>query len=41
MSAEDLSSGDDEYICWAGEFKLYQKLVAKQKTLQAIDYVAG
>lgn len=41
MTAEDLSGGDDEYICWAGEFKLYQKLVAKQKTLQAIDYVAG
>jgi hypothetical protein len=41
MTAEDLSGGDDEYICWAGEFKLYQKLVAKQKTLQAIDYVSG
>ena len=34
MTAEDLAGGDDEYICWAGEFKLYQKLLAKQKTLQ-------
>ena len=41
MTAEDLIGGDDEYICWAGEFKLYQKLLAKQKTLQDIDYVAG
>lgn len=41
MAAEDLSGGDDEYICWAGEFKLYQKLLEKQKTLQDIDYVAG
>ena len=41
MTAEDLIGGDDEYICWMGEFKLYQKLLAKQKTLQDIDYVAG
>ncbi len=41
MTAEDLAGGDDEYICWMGEFKLYQKLLAKQKTLQDIDYVAG
>lgn len=41
MTAEDLSGGDDEYICWAGEFKLYQKLLTKQKTLQNLDYVTG
>ena len=41
MTAEDLAGGDDEYIIWAGEFKLYQKLLAKQKTLQDIHYVAG
>lgn len=41
MAAEDLAGGDDEYIRWAGEFKLYQKLLAKQKALQDIDYVAG
>jgi hypothetical protein len=41
MTAEDLAGGDDEYIGWMGEFKLYQKLLAKQKTLQNIDYVAG
>ncbi len=39
MTANDLTGGDDEYICWAGEFKLYQKLLAKQRTLQDIDYV--
>jgi hypothetical protein len=41
MTAEDLMGGDDEYIGWMGEFKLYQKLLTKQKTLQDIDYVAG
>ena len=41
MTAEDLAGGDDEYIMWLGEFKLYQKLLAKQKTLQDIHYFAG
>jgi hypothetical protein len=36
MTAEDLTGGDGEYICWMGEFKLYQKLLAKQKTSQDI-----
>jgi hypothetical protein len=41
MTAEDLEGGDDEYICWMGEFKLYQKLLNKLTLLQNIDYVAG
>lgn len=40
MTAEDLEGGDDEYICWMGEFKLYQKLLNKLTLLQNIDYVA-
>jgi hypothetical protein len=41
MTAEDLAGGDDEYISWAGEFKLYQRLLAKHQTLLDIHYVAG
>lgn len=41
MTAEDLEGGDDEYICWMGEYKLYQKLLTKQQALQDIDYVTG
>lgn len=40
MTAEDLKGGDDEYICWAGEFKLYQKLLVKRNILQDIDYAS-
>ncbi len=40
MTAEDLMGGDDEYIMWAGEFKLYQKLLEKHKALREIYYVA-
>jgi len=37
MTAEDLSGGDDEYISWLGEFKLYQKLVAKTQTCFSVS----
>lgn len=38
MAAEDLDGGDDEYIHWAGEYKLRQKLQEKLKKLQEISY---
>lgn len=38
MAAEDLESGDDEYIHWAGEYKLRQRLRDKLKKLQEIRY---
>jgi hypothetical protein len=31
MTAEDLAGGDDEYITWLGEFKLYQKLLSNSE----------
>jgi hypothetical protein len=39
MAAEDLDGGDDEYVCWAGEFKLWQRLQDKLGQLREIRYV--
>jgi hypothetical protein len=38
MAAEDLNGGDDEYIQWAGEYHLTQKLKKKLNQLQGIEY---
>lgn len=38
LAAEDLDGGDDEYISWAGEFELKQRLEKKLKLLQGIEY---
>lgn len=38
MVAEDLEGGDDEYVHWAGEYKLMQRLQEKVRQLQEIDY---
>ena len=38
MTAEDLEGGDDEYVRWAGEYKLMQRLQEKLCQLQEIDY---
>jgi len=38
MAAEDLDGGDDEYIDWAGEYKLKQRLQAKLNHLKSITY---
>jgi hypothetical protein len=34
MVAEDLEGGDEEYVCWAGEYKLIQQLEEKLHKLQ-------
>lgn len=34
MSAEDLQGGDDEYVQWAGEYKLMQRLEEKLRQLK-------
>jgi hypothetical protein len=36
MAAEDLAGGDDEYVRWAGEYKLTQRLREKLQKLQKI-----
>lgn len=38
MAAEDLEGGDDEYVHWAGEYKLIQRLQSKLRQLQEISY---
>jgi len=36
MAAEDLEGGDDEYVHWAGEYKLAQRLREKVHQLREI-----
>lgn len=38
MVAEDLDGGDDEYVQWAGEYKLMERLVHKLQQLEDITY---
>lgn len=38
MSAEDLDGHDEEYVRWAGEYKLMQRLQEKLQKLQEINY---
>jgi hypothetical protein len=38
MAAEDLEGGDDEYVRWAGEYKLMQRLQEKLRQLLEIEY---
>ncbi len=38
MAAEDLDGGDGEYVQWAGEYKLMQKLQEKLHQLQELSY---
>jgi len=38
MAAEDLEGGDDEYVRWAGEYRLMQRLQEKLEQLREISY---
>ena len=38
-TAEDLTGGDEEYVSWAGEIKIKQKLTNSLQKLEAIEYV--
>ncbi len=38
MVAEDLQGGDDEYVQWAGEYHLLQRLEEKLARLQEVEY---
>ena len=38
MTAEDIDGGDDEYMSWAGEYKLKQRLEKKLQQLREIKY---
>ncbi len=38
-TAEDLESKDDEYVNWAGEIKIKQRLESALQKLEEIEYV--
>lgn len=38
MTAEDLEGRDDEYIQWAGEYQLWQRLQQKLDYLRGMEY---
>jgi len=38
MAAEDLDGGDDEYVQWAGEFQLTERLEEKLTRLREVQY---
>jgi hypothetical protein len=40
FASEDLADGDREYVCWAGELKLRERIAAQLKTLEGIQYAA-
>lgn len=39
-AAEDLEEGDREYVEWAGELKIRDRIAADLQKLKAIEYVA-
>jgi len=40
FSAEDMKKEDQEYVEWAGELKIREKIMADLKKLKEIEYVA-
>ena len=40
FSAENLKGGDQEYVAWAGEIKLSERIEAQLGTLRNIQYAA-
>ncbi len=40
FAAEDLDEGDREYVEWAGELKVRERIVADLQKLRTIEYVA-
>jgi len=39
-TAENLDGGDEEYIAWAGELKIHERIAAQLDTLRDIQYAA-
>lgn len=37
MAAEDLKGGDEEYVRWAGEYRLMQRLQGRNQQLREIN----
>ena len=41
FTAEDMNGGDPEYISWAGELKIRERIVKDIDRLKEIQYVAN
>jgi hypothetical protein len=41
LAAEDLKGGDIEYVEWAGELKIRDRLLEELRDLQEIEYVVN
>jgi hypothetical protein len=41
FAAEDLKRGDDEYIRWAGELGMRNRIIEELEKLKDIEYVAA
>lgn len=41
FTAEDMKSGDTEYISWAGELKIREKIISDINRLKDIQYAAN
>ncbi len=40
FTAENMKNGDPEYIAWAGELKIKERILADINRLRAVQYVA-
>jgi hypothetical protein len=40
FTAERLEGGDQEYVAWAGELKIHEKIVAQLDILRDVQYAA-
>jgi hypothetical protein len=40
FTAESLEGGDQEYVVWAGELKLYKRISSQLDTLRDVQYAA-
>ncbi len=40
FTAESLQGGDQEYVAWAGELKIYERIAAQLDTLRDVQYAA-
>lgn len=38
MTVEDLTGGDDEYVRWAGEYRLMERLQSKLQKLREVEF---
>lgn len=40
LAAEDLVDGDQEYVVWAGEMRIRERIAAQLEAMQGIQYAA-